>query len=117
MKIILASTVLALAATVSHAQTTALDLALAQTPVPCEGNIASARFETDDSVRRFCACSASRPVCSVTPRPALRRPTSVSLGQSLVSVLWARHSAFRVAAVVRRPPTPSNRTSPFSGAP
>jgi hypothetical protein len=49
MKIILASTVLALAATVSHAQTTALDLALAQTPVPCEGNIASARFETDDS--------------------------------------------------------------------
>ncbi|WP_323764772.1 hypothetical protein [Marinovum sp.] len=49
MKVFLAGTALALAATAAQAQTTALDIALAQTPVPCGGAIASAQLETDAS--------------------------------------------------------------------
>lgn len=50
MKKFLAGAALALAATsAAQAQTTALDIALAQTPVPCGGAIASANLETDAS--------------------------------------------------------------------
>lgn len=55
MKYILAGTAFALMASIAHAQQTALDLALARTPVPCGGadNIASAVFDTNDAGQRI----------------------------------------------------------------
>ncbi|TNF19035.1 MAG: hypothetical protein EP318_16355 [Rhodobacteraceae bacterium] len=55
MKFILAGTAFALMASVAHAQQTALDLVLAQTPVPCGGsdNIAAAEFDTNDAGQRI----------------------------------------------------------------
>lgn len=55
MKFILAGTAFALMASVAHAQQTALDLALAQSPVPCGGsaNIADASFDTNDAGQRI----------------------------------------------------------------